>query len=76
MQLYIAPPSTFCEQDKAPYGAGHCNFSDGQRLGLLTALDNWVRTSTYPGQGGIGGLIGQGFDPVYLPGPWPGNESN
>jgi pimeloyl-ACP methyl ester carboxylesterase len=76
VQLYVAPPKTFSEADKAPYGAGHCNFSDGQRVGLVTALDNWVRYSTYPAQAGLGPIIGEGFDSVYVPGPWPGNEAN
>jgi pimeloyl-ACP methyl ester carboxylesterase len=76
VQVFIAPPKTYSETDKAPYGAGHCNFSDTQRIGLLTALDGWVRSSTYPGQAGIGPLLGEGYNSVYVPGPWPGNETN
>jgi pimeloyl-ACP methyl ester carboxylesterase len=75
VQLYIAPPATYSETAKAPYGAGHCNFSDGQRVGLIDTLDNWVRRSVYPNQAGLGGVIGEGLDPVFVPGQWPGNES-
>lgn len=74
VQLYIAPPATYSETTKAPYGAGHCNFSDGQRVGLIDALDAWVRQGVYPNQAGIGPVIGEGLQPSYIPGPWPGNE--
>jgi hypothetical protein len=74
VQLYIAPPATYSETAKAPYGAGHCNFSDGQRVGLIDTLDAWVRQGIYPNQAGIGGVIGEGLQPAYIPGPWPGNE--
>ncbi|MDQ2836438.1 MAG: hypothetical protein M3Y42_18505 [Actinomycetota bacterium] len=75
VQLYIAPPATYSETTKAPYGAGHCNFSDGQRVGLITALDNWVRRGVYPTSAGLGSIIGEGLDPAFSAGPWPGNES-
>ncbi|MEO9240677.1 MAG: hypothetical protein ABI418_21605 [Jatrophihabitantaceae bacterium] len=75
VQLYIAPPASYSETAKAPYGAGHCNFSDGQRVGLINALDSWVRDGAYPNPAGIGQIIGDGLNPVYVPGPWPGNES-
>jgi pimeloyl-ACP methyl ester carboxylesterase len=76
VQFYIAPPKTYSETEKAPYGAGHCRFSDGQRLGLIKVLDGWVRQSVYPSPGGSAGLIGQGLDPAYAPGPWPAAESS
>lgn len=75
VQLYIAPPASYSETSKAPYGAGHCNFSDGQRIGLINVLDNWVRHGVYPNPAGIGSVIGEGLDPAYVPGPWPGDES-
>lgn len=75
VQLYIAPPKSYSESAKAPYGAGHCNFSDGQRVGLINALDNWVRKGVYPTQAGLGSVIGEGLDPVFTAGAWPGNES-
>ncbi|MDQ1722652.1 MAG: hypothetical protein QOI26_2386 [Pseudonocardiales bacterium] len=76
VQLYIAPPATYSETTKAPYGAGHCKFSDGQRLGLIKVLDGWVRRSVYPSPTGSASLIGEGLDPSYLPGQWPVAESS
>jgi hypothetical protein len=76
VQLYVAPPARYTESAKAPYGAGHCNFSDGQRIGLITALDSWVRNGTYPNPIGVAGVIGEGFDPSFSPGPWPAAETN
>ena len=76
MQLYIAPPATYSETTGAPYGAGHCNFSDDQRVGLISVLDRWVRDDAYPAQSGIGDQLGVGYDAVFSPGPWPGDESS
>lgn len=76
VQFYIAPPATYSETTKAPYGAGHCNFSDGQRVGLISALDGWVRRSIYPSQAGVATGFGEGLDPAYAPGPWPADESS
>ncbi len=75
VQLYIAPPASYSETAKAPYGAGHCNFSDEQRAGLVTALDNWVRRGVYPTQEGLAPALGEGLSPAFIPGQWPGNES-
>ena len=74
VQLYVAPPKTYSETAKAPYGAGHCNFSDGQRTGLIDVLDNWVRHSVYPVSTGVASKLGAGVDALYTPGPWPGDE--
>ncbi len=76
VQFYIAPPKTYSETAKAPYGAGHCRFSDGQRLGLINVLDGWVRRSVYPSPAGSAVLIGEGIDPTYVPGEWPAAESS
>ena len=76
VQVYIAPPKTYSETEKAPYGAGHCRFSDSQRLGLITVLDGWVRRSMYPSPAGAASVIGEGADPAYRPGEWPGAESS
>lgn len=72
VQLYIAPPPTYPESTGAPYGAGHCNFTDQQRLGLISILDNWAHRSVYPGAAGDQKALGAGYDPSFLPGPWPG----
>ena len=76
VQFYIAPPKTYSETEKAPYGAGHCRFSDDQRLGLVTVLDGWVRRSVYPVPAGAARQFGAGVDPAYRPGQWPGAESS
>jgi pimeloyl-ACP methyl ester carboxylesterase len=41
-QLFTKPPATYAAP--APYGAGHCNFTDGEQVALVAALDDWVRT--------------------------------
>jgi hypothetical protein len=73
VQLFIAPPADgYSESSRAPYGAGHCNFTDQQRSGLVTALDNWVRRGVYPVPEGLGGELGSdGFDAAYVPAAWP-----
>jgi pimeloyl-ACP methyl ester carboxylesterase len=76
VQFYIAPPKTYSETEKAPYGAGHCRFSDGQRLGLINVLDGWVRHSIFPSPSGSAGQLGEGVDPAYQPGQWPVAESS
>jgi hypothetical protein len=76
VQLFIAPPATYSETTKAPYGAGHCNFSTDQRVGLISVLDKWVRSAAYPVAAGVGNQLGEGLDPVFSPGPWPGDEPN
>ena len=50
VQLFTAPPSTY---QKAPYGAGHCNFTDTELEGVVTLLDNWVRYGVYAGPGAV-----------------------
>jgi len=76
VQLFIKSPATYSETTKAPYGAGHCRFSDGQRRGLVTVLDDWARRSVHPSPAGSAGVIGEGIDPSYVPGPWPRVESD
>jgi pimeloyl-ACP methyl ester carboxylesterase len=71
VQLYIAPPATYDETTGAAYGAGHCNFSDKQLLGVVSVLDNWVRKGVYPIPAGVAGQLGEGVDPAYVPAPWP-----
>ncbi len=70
-QLYIAPPATYPETTGAPYGAGHCVFSDQQREGLIKTLDTWVRSGVYPVAAGLGKVIGPGLDATFTPLPWP-----
>jgi hypothetical protein len=75
VQLYIAPPATYPESTGAPYGAGHCVFSDQQREALVTTLDGWVRNGVYPVAAGIAARFGAGLDPSYVPTAWPAAAS-
>jgi len=91
VQLFTAPPTRYTT---APYGAGHCNFTTTELLGMVTLLDNWVRYGQYAGPGAVAqvldyslnnadqsakstpdkqanGTAETGYDPVYVPGPWP-----
>ena len=70
-QFYVAPPTAYSETTGAPYGAGHCNFSDQQRLGLITTLDDWVRLQVPPGVDAQHDQFGKGIDLAYVPGAWP-----
>ena len=71
VQLYVAPPPSYPESPGAPYGAGHCNFSDQQREALISTLDSWVRGSVYPVPAGVAPSFGAGLDPTFVPLPWP-----
>ena len=71
VQLFIKAPATYSEKTGAPYGAGHCNFSDGQREGLIATLDRWVRSGKHPVPTDLGSTIGAGLDPSYMPSVWP-----
>jgi pimeloyl-ACP methyl ester carboxylesterase len=52
-QLWVTPPATWTDgspsvsSDGAPYGAGHCNFTTGNYLAAVHALDTWVSTGNY-----------------------------
>jgi hypothetical protein len=70
-QVFVAPPATYPEVPGAPYGAGHCNFSNQQREGLLSTLDGWVRGAPYPVAIGVAPSFGSGVDPSFTPTPWP-----
>lgn len=71
VQLYVAPPRTYPESSGAPYGAGHCNFSDSQRVGLIDTLDSWVRDGVYPVPVGVASRFGPGVDATFTPPAWP-----
>ena len=81
--VVIEPPSTYGSagaigsQDsgsRAPYGAGHCRFTDEQRLGAVSALDAWVQSGEAPEADELRQLLGPGavVDPRGL--PWPGGQ--
>ena len=44
------PPTKYTE---APYGAGHCNFTEEEALAAVDLLDQWVRNGSYPAAGAI-----------------------
>ena len=73
-QFYIRAPSTYSESTRAPYGAGHCNFSDQQREGLIAVVDTWARGGGYPNAGGVSSFFGDGFDATYVAQAWPAAE--
>jgi pimeloyl-ACP methyl ester carboxylesterase len=74
-QLYIKAPATYPPSTGAPYGAGHCIFSDDQRYALITALDTWVRRDVYPTAVGLKDEFGSGLDPTYVALPWPAAQA-
>jgi pimeloyl-ACP methyl ester carboxylesterase len=71
VQLYTVAPVSY--QGEAPYGAGHCNFTTGERTGLIGLLDGWVRHGNYPAAGALTSAFSgdPGLNPAYTPGPWP-----
>jgi pimeloyl-ACP methyl ester carboxylesterase len=42
----------------APYGAGHCNFTTQEQVGVIDLLDRWVRNGAYPASGAIATELG------------------
>ncbi|MGZ6792239.1 MAG: hypothetical protein ACXVFV_04750, partial [Mycobacteriales bacterium] len=70
-QLFTKPPATYAAP--APYGAGHCTFTDTEQVGLVTALDSWVRTGvrTTPEAAKKLFTAPTGLDTAYYPTPFP-----
>lgn len=71
VQLYTAAPARYAKP--APYGAGHCNFTTDERVGVITVLDDWVRRGSYPAGPAVSAAFGDdtGLAAGYRPGPWP-----
>jgi alpha-beta hydrolase superfamily lysophospholipase len=59
VQILTAPPKTY---SKAPYGAGHCNFTATELGAVVTLLDNWVRHGQYPAYGAIAQALNYSVD--------------
>jgi len=59
VQILTAPPKTYT---KAPYGAGHCNFTATELDAVITLLDGWVRHGQYPGYGAIAQALNYSVD--------------
>jgi pimeloyl-ACP methyl ester carboxylesterase len=70
-QLFTKPPATYTAP--APYGAGHCNFTDSEQVGLVTVLDTWVRTGVRatPASAATVFAAPTGLDQDYYPLPFP-----
>ena len=54
-QIFTAPPAKY---KLAPYGAGHCNFTKDEAVGVITVLDKWVRGAEYPSPGIVASAFG------------------
>jgi hypothetical protein len=75
VQVYTTPPPKYSGKG-APYGAGNCNFTPDERVGVVTNLDRWVRTGIRPSLVDLGIALrgtakATGFDPLFVPGEWP-----
>ncbi len=73
VQLYSVPPASYSPVEGAPYGAGHCNFSSDERLGMIALLDGWARDGVYPAAAAVRRAFGDenGYEPNYKPAAWP-----
>ena len=73
VQLFTVAPSTYPESPGAPYGAGHCNFTNQSRIAVIDLLNSWVRNGVYPGQVAIRLAMGteSGYNALYRPSAWP-----
>jgi hypothetical protein len=71
LQLYVAAPKTYAAP--APYGAGHCNFTSGQRLAMIDLLDTWVRSGRRPDAAVLADALYdvRGVVTDFAPPPWP-----
>jgi hypothetical protein len=70
-QIYTVAPARY--RGAAPYGAGHCNFTTVERVGLIKVLDEWARGGVYPGSASIAEAMrgSNGYNALFRPGPWP-----
>jgi pimeloyl-ACP methyl ester carboxylesterase len=73
VQLFTLPPATYPTTTGAPYGAGHCNFTTAQRVGIITLLDDWVHKGIVPAANAIADAFpgDASVSTAYNPGPWP-----
>jgi hypothetical protein len=59
VQLFTAPPTRYTT---APYGAGHCNFTKDETVGVITLLNNWVQKGIYAGPGAVQSVLNVSLD--------------
>lgn len=76
VQLYSLPPASYTPEEGAPYGGGHCNFTVGERVGVIALLDDWARNGVYPAPPAVERLlpVDTGVTTGYRPGAWPASE--
>jgi pimeloyl-ACP methyl ester carboxylesterase len=74
-QAFIGPPTIYRQDEGAPYGAGHCNFSVEQRVTFIDILDDWVRRGVYPTPVTFETQLGEAHANVFDPGPWPADKN-
>ena len=74
LQLVTAPPTGWVDGDPAPFGVGHCRFTDDEIIGLITVLNDWVTSGLRPGPDAIRADFGahNGLDLDYPLPTWPG----
>jgi hypothetical protein len=74
VQVFIAPPKDPAAwAPRAPYGAGHCNFTARSYTAIAGLLNNWVQNGVYPGTSAIEAVMGDssGYSPAGFSAPWP-----
>jgi len=71
VEAFVAPPASYSESTGAPYGAGHCRFNSDQQVGVLSALDQWVRTGSIPLPDAMSKYVGAGYAFGYIAPAWP-----
>jgi hypothetical protein len=78
VQLYAIPPTTYPTTTGAPYGAGHCNFTTEQRVGVITLLDRWVHDGVVPGTNAVAAAFpsDKSISTAFNPGPWPAGATS
>jgi alpha-beta hydrolase superfamily lysophospholipase len=71
LQLYVAPPESYAAP--APYGAGHCAFTDAQREAAVDVLDAWVVAGRRPDSARLADLLydARGISTGYVAPGWP-----
>ncbi|MEI8083982.1 MAG: hypothetical protein WCI74_19260 [Actinomycetes bacterium] len=72
VQFYTSPPPNY-PPTGAPYGAGHCNFTIGTRVGMIGLLDQWVKSGKPPTATAAATAFGpdSGLNPGFKPTDWP-----
>ena len=73
VQMFTLPPAKYSADTGAPYGAGHCNFTEQSRVAVIELLDGWVKNGVYPGPEAISKAMGpdSGYNGIYYPSAWP-----